>query len=80
VPVIAIFTKVDALTTTAFGELRERGYTREEANERALANAMVKLKMDYIDQLYEAKYKPKRHVYLQGESWCISESRFSLLL
>ncbi|KAF8231656.1 hypothetical protein L208DRAFT_1275876 [Tricholoma matsutake] len=50
VPVIAIFTKFDALITTAFGKLRKQEH---------------KLKEDYIDQLLKSKYKPKKHVWLK---------------
>jgi len=75
VPVIAIFTKFDALITTAFGELRKQGATWAEAKDKALIHAMEKLKEDYIDQLYKSKFKPKRHVWLrdmqQGVTTCL---------
>jgi hypothetical protein len=71
VPVIAIFTKFDALITTAFGELRKQGVTRADAKDKASVHAMEKLKEDYIDQLYKSKYKPKKHVWLRGK--CIFE-------
>ena len=66
-PVIAIFTKFDALITTAFGELRKQGVTWADAKDKALFHAMEKLKVDYIDQLYKSKFKPKKHVWLRGK-------------
>ena len=67
-PVVAIFTKFDALIITAFGELRKQGVSWADAQDKALSHAKEKLKKDYIDQLYKCRYKPKKHVWLKGKS------------
>ena len=70
VPVIAIFTKFDALVTAAFNTLCEDNNksmkeVRREAPEVAIGN----LKANYINPLLETKYKPKRHLHLEGRKW-----------
>ena len=67
VPVIAIFTKFDALVTVAFNTLCEDDNksmkeVRQEAPEVVIGN----LKANYVNPLLETKYKPKRHLHLKG--------------
>jgi hypothetical protein len=67
VPVIAIFTKYDALVTAAFNTLREKhNKSRKDANQAAPDVATSDLKTNYVDPLLQATYKPKTHVYLRG--------------
>jgi hypothetical protein len=71
VPVIAVFTKFDALYDDAYGQLRRSGLTRRESSNRApegakeiFANAKI------WDRLHETQYPPKDCVCLAGESTC----------
>jgi hypothetical protein len=71
VPVIAVFTKFDALWGDAYGQLKRSGLSRREcsngAPERAkeiFANAKI------WDRLRETQYPPKDRVCVSGESNC----------
>jgi hypothetical protein len=65
--VIAIFTKFDALVSSAYNTLREdQGFTRKDAKRQAPAAADDILKKDYIDPLLAAKHKPVKHVCLNS--------------
>ena len=67
VPVIAIFTKFDALVTAAFNMLCEDdNKSMKEVRQEAPEAAIGTLKANYIDPLLETKYKPKRHLHLEG--------------
>lgn len=67
VPVIAIFTKFDALVLDAFSTLRKiKGTSIKEAKENALKAAKSNLTANYVDPLLATKYGPKGHLHLQG--------------
>ena len=66
VPVIAIFTKFDALVQDAFAALMEDDDDYEAAMDKAPSCAMVKFNQIYPDLVYKSKYPPKGHVCLQG--------------
>ena len=71
VPVVAIFTKFDALEVKAYSELKdelegEPETTRKGAIARAPARAVADFQKNYLPDLYERKYPPRRHVYLRS--------------
>ncbi|KZP07191.1 GTP-binding protein [Athelia psychrophila] len=65
VPVIAIFTKFDAVDDKAFGELIEQGLTTDKARARAPDHAALIFERDLKHVLYGMKYPPKSHVLLR---------------
>jgi len=65
VPVVAIFTKFDALEDIAYAELRKEGVSREDAVLQTAARAVSDFESMYLSELYERKYPPKGHVYLR---------------
>jgi hypothetical protein len=65
VPKIAIFTKFDALMTTAYGELKDQ-YGRGEAQKRKFDLAKEKLQMNFIEPLMKTKFQPSDCVRLDG--------------
>jgi len=69
VPVIAVFTKFDALWDDAFRQLRELGKSRMESKEEAPEKAKeIFAKMKIWDRLHETRYPPKVFVCLTGVS------------
>ncbi|KAG8833473.1 hypothetical protein FRC17_010648 [Serendipita sp. 399] len=64
VPIIAIFTKFDALEDKAFGELTDEGKSENEAKEFASERAVTTFEQAYLKLLYGQPYPPKAHVYL----------------
>ena len=67
-PVIAIFTKFDALHTVAFGELREQGKVIQEAVAMAPKHAEEIFKRnDYCGMLRGKEFPPKNIVCMGGE-------------
>ena len=69
VPVIAVFTKFDALWDDAFGQLRELGLTRMESKRMVPEKAKeIFTNMKIWDRLRESRYPPKACVYLAGVS------------
>jgi hypothetical protein len=69
VPVIAVFTKFDALWDDAFGQLKESGLTRMECKTRVPEKAKeIFANMKIWDRLRESRYPPKDWVYLAGVS------------
>lgn len=66
VPVIAIFTKCEALEVTAMCTLQREGYTYMQAMEKAPVHAQEILNTIHL-QLKEKKYPPQGYVYFQGE-------------
>ena len=69
VPVIAVFTKFDALWDDAFGQLRESGLTRMESKRLVPEKAKeIFTNMKIWDRLRETQYPPKDYVYLAGVS------------
>src|SRR5882757_9264171 len=69
VPVIAVFTKFDALWDAAFGQLKESGLTWMESKRVAPERAKeIFTNMKIWDRLRETQYPPKDCVYLAGVS------------
>ena len=69
VPVIAVFTKFDALWDDAFGQLKESGLTRMESKRMAPEKAKeLFTNMKIWDRLCKTQYPPKDSVYLAGVS------------
>ena len=67
-PVIAIFTKFDALHTIAFGELMEQGKGMKEARTMAPEHAeQIFRKNDYYGMLQAKKFPPRKCVCMSGE-------------
>jgi len=68
VPVIAVFTKFDALWDDAYEQLKDSGLSRSECKRKApeFAKAIF-AKAKIWDRLCENPYPPKGHVYLAGE-------------
>jgi hypothetical protein len=66
VPVVVIFTKLDALDSQAFKALRDKGVSRDEAKERAPVHAIMTFKETYLNELCDKQYPPKGYVYLRG--------------
>ena len=67
-PVIAIFTKFDALHTVAFGELREQGKGIQEAVAMAPKHAEeIFKKNNYSGMLQAKEFPPKSFVCTSGE-------------
>ena len=68
VPVIAVFTKFDALWDNAYEQLKDSGLSRRESSSKApeFAKAIF-AKAKIWDRLCENRYPPKDHVYLAGE-------------
>ncbi|KAJ8580235.1 hypothetical protein M405DRAFT_855043 [Rhizopogon salebrosus TDB-379] len=67
VPVIAVFTKFDALWDDAYGQLKNSGLTRRECSIRAPEHAKeIFAKAKIWDRLRETKYPPK-------DSVCVAE-------
>jgi len=68
VPVIAVFTKFDALHTIAFGELMEQGKGVKEALTMAPEHAeQIFKENDYYGMLQAKKFPPKDFVCMSGE-------------
>ena len=67
VPVIAVFTKFDALWDDAYGQLKELGKSRMECQEEAPEKAKeIFAKMKIWDRLCETRYPPKDFICLTG--------------
>jgi hypothetical protein len=66
VPVIAIFTKFDALVQDEFAALMEDNDDYEAAIAEAPNRAKVEFHEKYQPLVYETKYPPKGHVCLQS--------------
>jgi len=67
VPVVAIFTKFDALEDKAYGDLEEEGASEEDAVAQAPARAVADFEEMYLPELYRREYPPRGHVYLRGD-------------
>lgn len=67
VPVIAIFTKFDGLVNKAYGVLKRKGLTRSAAKIQALGHAIVDFENIYLGGIYDYRYPPKSHLYLEGK-------------
>jgi hypothetical protein len=68
VPVIAIFTKFDALDNKAFAALRKEKLSRADAKREAPGRATAEFERMHLDTLYAKPYPPKGHTHLRGMS------------
>jgi len=66
VPVIAIFTKFDALVQDQYAALMEEDDDYDAAMAEAPIRAQVEFNQKYQPLVYNTKYPPKGHVCLQG--------------
>jgi hypothetical protein len=66
VPVIAVFTKFDALEMKAYQDLLDKDYPRDEAKAQASNHALDSIK-GQVESLYKKLHPPKSHVYLRGD-------------
>jgi hypothetical protein len=66
VPVIAIFTKMDALDKRAFNQLLNKGVSAKEARSKAPSLAKDKFERSYLRPLEDVKNKPAYIVQLRG--------------
>lgn len=66
VPVIALFTKFDALDTKAFSALKKEGLAREDAKRQCPPRAEADFENENLGRFYNKKHPPKGHVYLRG--------------
>ena len=66
VPVIAVFTKFDALERKAYQDLLDADCPQEEAKTKALQHAIANFGQ-HLEDLYKRPYPPKSHVYLKGK-------------
>jgi hypothetical protein len=65
VPVIAVFTKYDALVIKAYGSLKQAGYTPEDAKDQAQSKA----KDDFnriVRELSGKRHPPRSYIHLTG--------------
>lgn len=74
VPVVAIFTKCEALEVKAIMALEEKGESYNKAVEKAPTYIEENLKNTHL-YLESQRYPPQGHVYLQGmyslwNYWC----------
>lgn len=69
-PVVAIFTKFDAMDDKAFAELAKSGRTDDEARVQAPSHAVAIFDRDLRDIVYGMKYPPRSHVLLRGDLAC----------
>jgi GTP-binding protein EngB required for normal cell division len=66
VPVVAVFTKMDALDSKAWNELVGQNMSREEAKQRAPEQSLSIVKSQYMSELLTMRYPPKGGVYMRG--------------
>jgi len=69
VPVVAIFTKFDALEDVAYQALEDEGVSEGDALAQAPARAVDDFEKMFLPDLYKRKYPPSGHVYLRGNSF-----------
>jgi hypothetical protein len=68
VPVIAVFTKFDALWDDAYGQLKDEGLTRVQCKKMAPDRAKeIFSNMKIWDRLHDTLHPPKDFVLLAGE-------------
>ena len=65
-PVVAIFTKFDALEDVTYGKLRDEGIPHADAVKQTAERAVADFEIEYLSVVRELKYPPKVHVYLRG--------------
>jgi hypothetical protein len=66
VPVVAVFTKLDALDSKAWNELVGQNMSREEAKQQAPEQSLSIVKSQYMSELLTMQYPPKGSVYMRG--------------
>jgi hypothetical protein len=71
VPVVAIFTKFDALEDVAYQSLEDEGVSEVDARAQAPARAVNDFEKMYLDDLYRKGYPPRGHVYLRGKNFVL---------
>ena len=66
VPVIVVFTKMDALDSKAWNELVGQNMSRELARQRAPEHSLSIAKSLYCEELVPKRYPPRGGVYIRG--------------
>jgi len=74
VPVIAVFTKFDALEMKAYQDLLDEDCPQEQARIKAVDRAVTDFK-HHLDCLYKRPFPPKNHVYLRGKKSTLTEAQ-----
>jgi hypothetical protein len=67
VPVIAVFTKMDALDKKVFSKELNNGTPFSEAKSKVPALAKAKFEKDYLEPLKKASHPPRKTVELRGK-------------
>ncbi|KAF8800038.1 hypothetical protein BYT27DRAFT_7200510 [Phlegmacium glaucopus] len=65
VPVVAIFTKFDALEDVAYGKLTKEGIPPADAVKQTADRAVADFEKEYLPIFQELDFPPKGHVYLR---------------
>ena len=78
VPVIAVFTKFDALEQKAYQELLDVDCPQDEAKTKAPQHAIANFEQ-HLEDLYKRPYPPKSHVYLKGKQSVLACVQFIML-
>ncbi|KAF8797463.1 hypothetical protein BYT27DRAFT_7204554 [Phlegmacium glaucopus] len=65
VPVVAIFTKFDALEDVAYGKLTKEGILPADAVKQTTDRAVADFEKEYLPIFQELDFPPKGHVYLR---------------
>ena len=79
VPVIAIFTKMDALDDKAYNELLNNGASWEEAEEKVASVAQDIFERKYLRPLEQVKHQPRAVVKLRSMSLLVIMATFSII-
>lgn len=66
VPVVAIFTKMDAIDKKMFNKLVNDGVAFPDAKKQAPSAAKAKFQSDFLEPLQKVRYKPAQIVQLRG--------------
>ena len=77
VPVIAVFTKFDALEKKAYQDLLDVDCPQEEAKTKASQHAIANFKQ-HLEDLYKRPYPLKNHVYLKGKQSTLVYVQFTM--
>ena len=79
VPVIAVFTKFDALEMKAYQNLLDKDHPREEAKAQASSYALDSIK-GQVESLYKKQHAPKSHVYLRGDKSAFMHIAYCIII
>jgi hypothetical protein len=79
VPVVAIFTKFDALEDVAYGKLIKEGYPAQDAVGQTADRAVADFEREYLPLFRELEFPPKGHVYLRGNTSQSSSFKLQVL-